>query len=333
MIRKRCPNGFVKDKKTGECIKKGGKVPTPVLVPVPVNNKPQKMKVKSQLQPIIDRLIKQKNLNKINKMLTQNINENAHGFIGNKASAYVKDNHNFWILYKWLSNKYKHIMNEKVYRVDVYMKNKQVNMYTMKTCFIENGYMRKMGMCLLSGLIHYAERAEKERQNNKKYYILPIIIYKPTGAHMNVLVHDLKTNIIHRFEPHGRRSKFTTVSLDNFLKRHINFSYAREGIAKRQQPKYIGIKNLPYNGPQVLDKWGKGPGRCAIWTLAYMNYRLQYTHLKESQIFEYMGRTEKDATRFIKKYMTYLRKNQEMFHLFDTKQFRKNVESYAVYTL
>ena len=64
---------------------------------------------------------------------------------------------------------------------------------------------------------------------------------------------------------------------------------------------------IPRIGPQMLDTiWG-GSGRCNIWCLAYLQFRIEYPHLTEKQIHEYLGQTPESATLFIKKYQTYIR--------------------------
>ena len=401
----RCPNGFRRDKKSGECVPNAKKVSVPkgiaekynsydkgykalkyenvysqyyknknVNIQNLIRNKPQvfknglyeflenvksdvrknkemenmehkiksklklkekevpKFKIKSKLRPIVNKVVKKKDLSKINKMKNENINENAYKFI--VIDGYVQSNHEFFVIYKWLTNKYKDVMNSRVYNVQVEMSGSSINQKVMKQCLDSHAqvYMRKMGYCQMNGLVNYAKYANEAKKQNKKYYITSLSILKVTrkSSHKNALIHDLDTNEIYRFEPHGSGSNFTNHNLDRFIKTNILKSYKKYNI--KPLPTYK-LNMMPYNGPQALDTWGKGYGRCAIWTLAFLHYRLQYTHLTENQIFRFMGRTPAEAVHFIKRYMTYLKNHTKVFELYDTKEFKKQIKEDTLYTI
>ena len=76
-----------------------------------------------------------------------------------------------------------------------------------------------------------------------------------------------------------------------------------------------------------------GPGRCVIWTQAFLHYRLQYNYLTEKQIFDYIGLQKysdsldfykltknkamviQDVSKFIKRYTQYLKTQKPVMDL------------------
>ena len=305
-----------------------------------LNNKPKPFKIKSKLRPIIHKVVKANNLQKIHKM-----NKKLNGENGLK---FVEDYCGFkgYVMFKWLTNKYKDVMNEYVFTIEVKLtKDKKINYTEMKKCLTGKKW------CLIRGLLEFAKWANVAKRMGKKYYITSLSIDysgKKTG-HANALVYDIDKNYIYRFEPHGWDTTSTNEAIDRYLKKRIQESYTKLGKLK-EMPEYILAKKiLPRHGPQAYDIVG-GIGRCVIWTQIFLHYRLQHNHLTERQIFEFIGlkhmtdldkysmddiyqikikdedkvklRTDiQNIVTFIKRYTTYLKTQKPVMDLYDTDAF------------
>jgi len=349
MIKKRrCPNGYRRNKKTGECEPKKPKftyengykllnynsvyrniynnpehhkyksinylvkskpsnykngvvnmianVEANVFKNKLMNNKetkPKPFKINPKLKPIINAIVKANNLNKVNKLNIKNVTPGGLKFV--EDYVYLKD---LVVMYQWLISKYKKVMNEDMYYIEVTL-TKQGKIYYpwMKKCLTQNG------VCMKKGLLHYAKYCKQTIDDNKIYYITPLTLFYSHNnklAHQNVLIHDLRNNIIYRFEPHGWQTAASSSSLDSYLKNKITESYKRYKL-NHLIPKYIPSKDImPRHGPQFFDITQQ-KGRCVIWTQAFLHYRLQYKFLTEAQIFHFLGLRHVDKLKTISK--------------------------------
>lgn len=343
--RRRCPNGMRRDKATGECIAKNPvtpppKQPSPKLLITPGSAKP--FKIKSKLRPVIDQLLKP-NLDKVNKL-------DQHA-LSSGGLKHVEDycGYQSFIMYKWLTNKYKKVINTDLYYIEIFLTKdaQKINYSKMSQCLnplVLHSY------CYTKGLLNYGEYCKDAISNGKLYYITPLILtYSGSKiGHRNALVHDLKKNQIYRFEPHGWDTTASSSAIDVYLKKKIHESLKKHGIDK--MPEYLPIKTvMPRHGPQWFD-FEKGGGRCVIWTQAFLHHRLQYNHLTLRQIFENMGLTEMKKTNamseneiynlfdkkdkhivrqvlktmsFIRRYTHYLKSQKAVMNLYDTSAYQK----------
>lgn len=364
---KRCPNGTRRNKKTGECVPKTKppsapkpktpnapkpktpnapkpktpsapkpKTPSAPKSKTPSDPKPKtpqnvvkRFKIKSALRPIIDKVVKQDNLHIVNHMGTPDMIDNAY-IIDSKKNDKCKWNYNISLRFKWLSDKYKNMMNGDIHTVTIRMKKDTIDYSAMDLCMDKNSDSYKGKRCMLNGAVNYAKLANDVLKEGKRFYVTYISIQKARGGHANLLIHDLKKNTIFRFEPHGSDSEYTNVRLDVYLKKRIMESYEKMGIDDK--PEYLNTeKVLPCDGPQYYDLWDKGYGRCAYWCLAFLNYRIKYPNLTVSQIHKYLGNNTRDATHFIKRYMSYLRKQKFVINLQDKKAFQKRLQNDSLY--
>lgn len=290
-----------------------------------LNNKPKPFKIKSKLRSIIKKVTNPNNLGKMEKMSKS---------IGMNGIKFVEDycGYQGFVMYKWLMNKYKNIMNERVFTIEVYLtKQGKINYAKMKKCFT-NQYE----WCFTKGLLDFAKYAHATKIDGKKYYIAPIVLsYSGQNmGHQNALIYDINKNYIYRFEPHGWDTTASSETLDKYLKKRIQESFVKFGIRK-EMPEYIPTKTImPRLGPQAFDISAGGIGRCVIWTQAFLHYRLQYNYLTEKQIFDYIGLQKYnadlnifklviyDVTKFIKRYTQYLKTQKPVMDLYDTRAFK-----------
>ena len=339
--RPKCPNGSLKDKKTGKCVskaivqkplskskdkkkphKKSKSVVKPMKLKVNPKLQPMKLKVNPKLQPLFNVLLGKKDLHKVGHMKTIDIRHSAKNLIG-KDLCYVSDGN---ALSMWLSRKYRDVVNEDMRNVSLHMlwvpkKEAKVDIPRMKECVVKYS-----DDCKIVGLLNYAHYATQAKKDKKRLYLTLIHLrYNDGVGHANLLVHNLKTNKLHRFEPHGHITIASGINVDKYLKKMINASYTRGKYKKEKRPIYLDTKTMiPLIGPQNLDKnWG-GMGRCIMWTLAYMQHRIEYPHLSEEQIHKFLGETPESATKFIQKYQTYIRSQIKVIEVY-----RKKAEKLA----
>lgn len=123
----------------------------------------------------------------------------------------------------------------------------------------------------------------------KKYrwIIIPIGIILSNGNHSNILLYDIKNNVIERFEPHGSgypyQFNYNPELLDEIIFRHIsNIIY---DIDSSIEVKYINPEQyLPKVGFQIFENFeshfntniGDPNGFCFLWCIWYIDYRLKY---------------------------------------------------------
>jgi ankyrin repeat protein len=132
------------------------------------------------------------------------------------------------------------------------------------------------------------------KYNNKDvlYIIAPIGISLKNGNHSNYLIYDKQKNELERFEPHGNRVP-------------LNFDYNSELLDKKIQVRFEKILNkkiiyvcpseyLPkislqtFGSIEKKDKIGDPKGFCAMWTLWYTEYRMEYKHINRQRLIYYL---------------------------------------------
>ncbi|AYV85391.1 MAG: ankyrin repeat-containing protein [Satyrvirus sp.] len=125
-----------------------------------------------------------------------------------------------------------------------------------------------------------------------KYIIIPVGIILSNGNHSNGLFYDIDNFIMERFEPHGSNypnqfnynpdlldeilyKKITNI-LSNIYKKDIKIKYYQP---KNYLPK-IGFQTFENSEISVNKNIGDPNGFCALWTIWYFDYRLNYTYKK-----------------------------------------------------
>lgn len=128
-----------------------------------------------------------------------------------------------------------------------------------------------------------------------KYIIIPIGIILSNGHHSNGLFYDIDNNIMERFEPHGsdypNQFNYNPDLLDEILYKKISniLSKIRGNVTIKY---YKPMNYLPKIGFQTLENTevtvnkniGDPNGFCTLWTIWYLDYRLQYPSEKPKKI-------------------------------------------------
>jgi ankyrin repeat protein len=126
----------------------------------------------------------------------------------------------------------------------------------------------------------------------KKFIIIPIGIELDNGSHANYLIYDIHAKEIERFEPHGSYPpigfNYNSNKLDKILENKIK---AIEPNIKYIKP----IDYLPKIGFQILEsqeilnkRISDPPGFCAVWSIWYVDIRVNYPEIDRKKLVTYM---------------------------------------------
>ncbi len=132
-------------------------------------------------------------------------------------------------------------------------------------------------------------------RSSKKYIVVPLgLSVKGTNGHANILFID-KTNMeVERFDPHGISwTNYNTELLDNILEKY----FGKNGLKYIRPIDYcplIGTTGHRF-GPQMFEQdWKVGGGFCQVWTIWYIEHRLQLLSLTREQVMEKLMHTLQD---------------------------------------
>jgi ankyrin repeat protein len=125
--------------------------------------------------------------------------------------------------------------------------------------------------------------------HQNEFIIIPLGIEVENGSHANMLIIDIKKQLIERFEPYGFYGPREFYYNDNLLDELLSSKF------KDLLPKYIYVKPseyLPIISFQVLEsletkmckKIGDPNGFCAVWCVWWTFYKLRYKNIKSKKL-------------------------------------------------
>jgi len=143
----------------------------------------------------------------------------------------------------------------------------------------------------------FYDRVKKCIDNNKRFIIIPVGIELRAGSHANYLIYDVKENIVERFEPHGATVplglNYNPNLLDEILENR--FKAINTNITYMRPSEF-----LPKVGFQLMDvyetkrkKIGDPGGFCALWSVWYVDMRLTYSNIKNTDLVKMLIKTIK----------------------------------------
>lgn len=143
----------------------------------------------------------------------------------------------------------------------------------------------------------FYDRIKKCIDNNKRFIIIPVGIELRAGSHANYLIYDVKENIVERFEPHGATVppglNYNPNLLDEILENR--FKAINTNITYMRPSEF-----LPKVGFQLMDvyetkrkKIGDPGGFCALWSIWYIDMRLTYSNIKNTDLVKMLIKTIK----------------------------------------
>lgn len=164
----------------------------------------------------------------------------------------------------------------------------------------------------------YAEHHEKAVKEKKRFLMMYLTVQNinnTSSSHANVIIHDLKSNDMYRYDPHGWGGKYITM-YDDIIKKIIKHDYKMHtGTVKL--PTFRRKTYILERGPQYYDRHATYAGRCFIWTIAFMHKVLESPNTHPTTIMKEIGGDEKVAAGFIKKYISYLKNEMSFIDLHD----------------
>lgn len=130
----------------------------------------------------------------------------------------------------------------------------------------------------------------KECINDKKVKLIPIVLEIVTNKkdHANILIIDVKNKRIEIFEPHSKRSEYST--LDHIKKGYIKKKKAIERFFKS----FIDYKVVDVVEVLKKDtlqaKYDSNSGACITWSLLYFHYRALNPTISYKRLIRYIDK-------------------------------------------
>jgi len=130
-----------------------------------------------------------------------------------------------------------------------------------------------------------------KKNKNVRFFILPLAIEHVHGSHANYIIYDIVYNEIERFEPHGSRFSggydYNPSLLDTLIKERYNtiFNNSRMISPIEYLPK-IGFQSIEVSEGNKYTNIGDPGGFCAIWTIWYVDLRLEYPDIPRKKLIE-----------------------------------------------
>lgn len=127
-------------------------------------------------------------------------------------------------------------------------------------------------------------------KSSARFIIIPLGIEMKNGSHANYLIYDKTIKEIERFEPHGGTTpigfNYNSKLLDEILESYIK--------SIDSEIKYINPSSfIPKIGFQIMDaqetdrkRIGDPGGFCAMWSIWYVDQRLQYPEYTREQLIK-----------------------------------------------
>lgn len=214
------------------------------------------------------------------------------------------------------------------------------------------------------------QRIQKCRENNKRFVVLPLIIYLGNIGHQNIVIIDLMNNTLERFEPHGIKSiignkkEYVDDILQN-MSNELNLQYLNPfmlcpkidkvkklnkklNILLRIAKIFTGEK-IYYQGFQAMETLSnisdikKETGYCLGYSILYLNLRLENPDLKPWEITQnllyQLQYNPENILKLIRNYVLFLNTfTKEYFteyhrisnYSYGTPEFNKEMEKFSL---
>ena len=137
------------------------------------------------------------------------------------------------------------------------------------------------------------------KKHNKRFFLIPLGITLEIGSHANILIYDLETNEIERFEPYGYRYPFNFNYYPDLLDSELQeyFENKMDGIIKYIKPSEY-IPRVAFQTIESIEQnknIGDPGGFCSAWCLWYANKRIQYPNVGRKKLIQKLLRLIKSS--------------------------------------
>lgn len=131
---------------------------------------------------------------------------------------------------------------------------------------------------------------KQQLKSNKQFIIIPLGIEYYNYTHANYLIYDSKTNEIERFEPNGSHNpnklNYNPLLLDSLLAFKFKSINDITYIGPRSFLPKIGFQRLDTYEKYTHSKISDPKGFCAVWSIWYVDMRLQNPTISRLQLVE-----------------------------------------------
>tara|TARA_B100000963_G_scaffold358400_1_gene382977 strand:- start:956 stop:1921 length:966 start_codon:yes stop_codon:yes gene_type:complete len=217
---------------------------------------------------------------------------------GTKASSNVISYH--YQDYKNISNfMTKEFQKEKIENVCFFKKNPDIHLQlditqkvkVVKPLFIsEQTFIDSVNQCY-------------ELTGKKKFIPIILNIVHPSYFHANILLIDTDLKRVELFEPHGYKSKDSTV--EGISSAYYNKVKAVKHFFKKILPDFQFINTVDIiNEPSFQANYDAHSGYCVTWSILYAHYRILNPNVPLEKLIEYME--AKVNTRYLLRYAAYI---------------------------
>lgn len=217
---------------------------------------------------------------------------------GTKASSNVISYH--YQDYKNISNfMTKEFQKEKIENVCFFKKNPDIHLQlditqkvkVVKPLFIsEQTFIDSVNRCY-------------ELTGKKKFIPIILNIVHPSYFHANILLIDTDLKRVELFEPHGYKSKDSTV--EGISSAYYNKVKAVKHFFKKILPDFQFINTVDIiNEPSFQANYDAHSGYCVTWSILYAHYRILNPNVPLEKLIEYME--AKVNTRYLLRYAAYI---------------------------
>ena len=178
-------------------------------------------------------------------------------------NSYKKDSQIFII---YLSEKYKNLYIPKIDSI-IYYKN-------------ENDY----------NIPKYLNNYINQTRIDKKYkYILIFLTIQyeyETYSHANLLIYDLSTMCIERFEPYGTsiNNYYSYIIMDEILEEELTWNTGFKYITPSEYMYNNGFQNISDETNKLYEKPGDNGGFCLAWCIWYIETKLKNEHMNSKDL-------------------------------------------------
>ena len=142
-----------------------------------------------------------------------------------------------------------------------------------------------------------------ELTGKKKFIPVVLNIVHPSHYHANILLIDTEFKRVELFEPHGYKSKDSTV--EGISSAYYNKVKAVKHFFKKILPDFQFVNTVDIiNRPSFQANFDAHGGYCVTWSILYAHYRILNPNIPLDKLIEYME--AKVTIRYLLRYAAYI---------------------------
>ena len=137
----------------------------------------------------------------------------------------------------------------------------------------------------------------------KKFIPIILNVIHPSYYHANILLIDTDLKRVELFEPHGYKSKDSTI--EGISSAYYNKLKAVKHFFKKILPDFLFVNTVDIiNEPSFQANFDAHSGYCVTWSILYAHYRILNPDVPLDKLIEYME--ARVNTRYLLRYASYI---------------------------